>query len=162
MCQTGQAFATLNLVGVGLLTNVRQMSYRAHMTQQPAYDTGTVPPETLGWRLQRALSFASVSVEQMSAELGVSRSTVSRWLNDRGTPSLGYLKIWALRTGTPYSWLQHGAEQSRRAASGDWGPPLDVALTPRAARPSSFPAATVGRWPRAGCRSSSLPCSARA
>jgi transcriptional regulator with XRE-family HTH domain len=80
------------------------MLYVGHMSQA-AYETGSIPPETLGWRLQRTLSFADVSVEQMSTELGVSRSTVSRWLNDRGTPSLGYLKIWALRCGVPFGWL---------------------------------------------------------
>lgn len=89
---------------------------------QPTYQTGTIPPETMGWRLQRSLAFADVSVEQMAAELGVSRSTVSRWLNDRGTPSLGYLKVWALRCGVPLDWLRHGNLQV--VADGDWGPPM--------------------------------------
>ena len=46
-----------------------------------------------------------MSVEQVAAELGVSRSTVSRWLNDRGTPSRGYLKLWAMMTRVPIQWL---------------------------------------------------------
>ncbi|MGH9252897.1 MAG: helix-turn-helix domain-containing protein [Acidimicrobiales bacterium] len=70
-----------------------------------AYEQGTVPDWPLGWRMQRALSFAAISVEQMGEELGVSRSTISRWLNDRGAPSRGYLKLWALRTGVPLGWL---------------------------------------------------------
>ena len=71
--------------------------------------TGIVPDWTLGWRMQRALAHADVSVEQMGEELGVSRSTVSRWLNDRGgPPRIGYLKLWALRTGVPLEWLVTG------------------------------------------------------
>lgn len=68
-------------------------------------ETVTVPTWTTGWRMQRALAHAGISVEQMAQELGVSRSTVSRWLNDRGTPSRGYLTLWAQRTGVPYEWL---------------------------------------------------------
>ena len=92
-----------------LLTKLRHMSYLGQMTEMQTQEQGlSIPTWTLGWRLQRALAFADVSVEQIAEELGVSRSTVSRWLNDRGTPSLGYLKIWALRTGTPFSWLREG------------------------------------------------------
>src|SRR5262245_23404953 len=67
-----------------------------------------VPEWTLGWRLRLSLDHASVAVEQMADELGVSRSTVSRWLNDRGTPSRGYLTLWAQRTRVPRSWLTTG------------------------------------------------------
>jgi transcriptional regulator with XRE-family HTH domain len=71
---------------------------------------GTVVPEwTLGWRMQRALAHAGVSVEQIADETGVSRSTISRWLNDRGAPPrAGYLKLWSLRTGASYEWLRTG------------------------------------------------------
>ena len=73
------------------------------MTEQP---DGDIPEWTLGWRLQRALAHAGVSVEEMADEIGVSRSTVSRWLNDRGTPPrIGYVKLWALRTGCSLEWV---------------------------------------------------------
>lgn len=65
-----------------------------------------VPPWTLGWRLQRSLGHAHVSVEQMAHELGVSRSTISRWMNDRGTPPREiYVKRWAVVCGVPSDWL---------------------------------------------------------
>ena len=76
----------------------------AAMSEMP--DGGDIPEWTLGWRLQRALAHAGVSVEEMADEIGVSRSTVSRWLNDRGTPPrIGYLKLWALRTGVSWEWV---------------------------------------------------------
>lgn len=74
------------------------------MSEQP--QSGFVPDWTLGWRMQRALAHAEVSVEEIAEEIGVSRSTVSRWLNDRGMPPRpGYVKLWALRTGVDHSWL---------------------------------------------------------
>lgn len=73
------------------------------MSEMP--ETITVPEWTLGWRMQRALAHADMTVEQMGEEIGVSRSTISRWLNDRGEPRIGYLKLWALRCGVPLGWL---------------------------------------------------------
>jgi transcriptional regulator with XRE-family HTH domain len=67
---------------------------------------GTVPEWTLGWRMQRALAHAGLSVEAMADELEVSRSTISRWINDRGAaPRNAYIKMWALRCGVSYEWL---------------------------------------------------------
>ena len=75
------------------------------VTQQPR---AGVPPLTLGWRLQMALRQASVSVQEMADELGMARSSVSRWLSDRGTPRAIFVKAWAMRTGVPYEWLWTG------------------------------------------------------
>ncbi len=89
----------------------------AATVSQTDYERGVVPEWTTGWRMQRALAHARMSVEQMAEELGVSRSTISRWLNDRGSPSRGYLKLWALRTGVSYDWLMDENESPRRTAS---------------------------------------------
>ncbi len=72
---------------------------------------GTVVPEwTLGWRMQRALAHAGVTAEEMADETGMSRYTISRWLNDRGMPPrAGFVKLWALRTGVDREWLLTGA-----------------------------------------------------
>ena len=74
----------------------------------------TVPEWTLGWRLQRSLAHADVSIEEMAAELGVSRASVSRWLNEHAVPRVGYLKLWALRTGVPLEWLVSGGLRRAR------------------------------------------------
>lgn len=72
---------------------------------------GSVPPWTLGWRLQRSLAHADMRAEEMAEELGVVRATISRWMHDRGGPPRPiYLKQWALRTGVPYDWLSTGEE----------------------------------------------------
>lgn len=69
-------------------------------------DQVTVPEWTLSWRLHRAMAHAGLNIEDMAAELGVGRSTVSRWLNDHGgPPRIGYLKLWAMRCGVPLEWL---------------------------------------------------------
>jgi transcriptional regulator with XRE-family HTH domain len=68
-------------------------------------DEGQIPDWTLGWRLQRSLAHAGVSVEEMAGDLGVTRQTVGRWLHERGEPKRGYLKLWALRTGVSFAWL---------------------------------------------------------
>jgi transcriptional regulator with XRE-family HTH domain len=68
-----------------------------------------IPQWTVGWRMQRALGHAQMSVEQMAQELDVSRGTVSRWLNDRGPVKGLYLRQWALLTGVPFDWLRTGA-----------------------------------------------------
>jgi transcriptional regulator with XRE-family HTH domain len=73
-----------------------------------------IPEWTLGWRLQRSLAHAGVSVQEMADELGVSRGTISRWCNDHNRPRRSDLRLWALRTGVPLDWLmgefapQHG------------------------------------------------------
>ncbi len=70
---------------------------------------GTIPDWTLGWRLQRSLTHAGVSAQSMADELGMTRGTVSRWMNDHGAPPRpAYVKLWALRTGVPVEWLMTG------------------------------------------------------
>ena len=73
----------------------------------------TVPDWTLGWRLQRSLAHAGISVSEMAGELEVSRATLSRWMNDHGAPPRAiYLRQWALRCGVSYAWLT-GNPQNR-------------------------------------------------
>lgn len=74
------------------------------MSEMP--EVGQIPEWTLGWRMQRALAHAGISVNEIADEMGVSRATISRWINDKGTaPRTIYLREWALRTGVPYEWL---------------------------------------------------------
>lgn len=62
-----------------------------------------------------ALRYADVSVQAMAdeIEIGVSRTTVCTWLNDRHVPRVGFLKLWALRAGVSHEWLTTSAYSSR-------------------------------------------------
>jgi transcriptional regulator with XRE-family HTH domain len=68
----------------------------------------SVPEWTLGWRIQRALDHAGLTVEQIADDLGVSRSTVSRWIHDKGPVRKIYLSQIALRCAVPAEWLRTG------------------------------------------------------
>jgi transcriptional regulator with XRE-family HTH domain len=72
-------------------------------------------------RLRRALRVSDVSVQEMSEYLGVSRGAVSTWINGRITPGRQTLRLFALRTGFPFEWLESG-EVSGPAPSGPTPP----------------------------------------
>ena len=79
-----------------------------------AAETPAVPPWSLGWRMQRALAWAELSVQEIADELGVNRTTISRWMHDVGAPPRTiYLRAWAARCRVPYEWLAFGDELPR-------------------------------------------------
>ena len=75
---------------------------------------GRVPQVTLGVRMQLALRSSKHSIEAIAAELGVTRGTVSRWMNDHAIPRLVYIRLWAQITGVDYDWLLTGRDPGRR------------------------------------------------
>jgi transcriptional regulator with XRE-family HTH domain len=105
MSQPRQVLKTTNFRVLWVLTQLRHATYGEHMTELLTHQQGVIPPWTQGWRLQRSLAHAGMTTEDMADELGVARSTVSRWCNDKGRPTKGYLKLWALRTGVSMDWL---------------------------------------------------------
>lgn len=58
--------------------------------------------------MRKALREAHVPVQDMADYLGVSRNTVSRWING------AVLRAWSQRTGVPYEWLAAGRPASKR------------------------------------------------
>lgn len=71
----------------------------------------SVPPLTLGWRMQMSMSHSGRSIEQMAMTCGVGRSTVSRWLHDKGRrPRRGDLEVWARECRVPFGWLAPNPE----------------------------------------------------
>jgi transcriptional regulator with XRE-family HTH domain len=64
-----------------------------------------VPVFTRGDRMRVSLRDSGVSAQEIANYLGVTRFTVSTWLNDRNAPSTATMRLWALRTGVPYAWL---------------------------------------------------------
>jgi transcriptional regulator with XRE-family HTH domain len=63
-------------------------------------------------RLRKSLRVSGVSVGSMARSLGVSRNTVSNWINGRGEPRIEQLTIWAAITDAPLSWLETGVPPS--------------------------------------------------
>lgn len=58
--------------------------------------------------MRRALRVAEISSNEMADYLGVSRTSVSAWINGRNEPRRTALIAWALRTGVPLEWLETG------------------------------------------------------
>lgn len=76
-----------------------------------------IPALTLGWRLKMALG--TMASHDMADALEVSRTTVSRWMADRGAPPRSvYVKQWALITRTNAEWLLAGRSQDPRTPGG--------------------------------------------
>ena len=76
-------------------------------------DVATTLSEALAFHqgdwMKKALDVASVSSKSMAEYLGVEPATVSRWLNGKRAPSKQTLRLWALRTGVPLSYLETGS-----------------------------------------------------
>lgn len=67
-----------------------------------------VPAWDLGDRMRKSLRHAGIETQEMADYLGVSRTSVSNWLNGHNRPSKPAIRLWALRTGVPFAWLSDG------------------------------------------------------
>lgn len=76
------------------------------MTEQPAHELDL--EFDLADRMRRALRVSHVGVQDMAEYLGVARNTVGTWINGHIQPSTQTIRLWALRTGVPFEWLQTG------------------------------------------------------
>jgi transcriptional regulator with XRE-family HTH domain len=85
------------------------------VSEQPS--DGAVPTWDLPDRLRKALRHSGIGVTEMAGYLGVTRGTVSTWINGRIQPSVQTLRLWALRCGVSYDWLCGGQSPHRRLAS---------------------------------------------
>ena len=76
---------------------------------------GRVPALTLGGRLRLAMGTRRIG--DMATELGLSRVTVSKWLNDHVVPARGHLIAWAVLTGVDLDWLITGRDSRQDSAA---------------------------------------------
>lgn len=77
--------------------------------------------------MEIALEWADLGKQEMADHLGIARHTVTNYLSGRTTPTRSTLIAWALRTGVPLEWIEHGVEPSDR---GDGGSDLGVSSSP--------------------------------
>jgi transcriptional regulator with XRE-family HTH domain len=89
------------------------------MSEQPV--VAAVPEWDVADRMRKALRESGVGVQEIADYLGVARNTVSTWINGRIEPSKQTLRLWALRCGVSYEWLETGRTPSHW---GDEGQPL--------------------------------------
>ncbi len=76
-------------------------------------------------RMRKALRASGVSNNEMAEYLGVSRNSVSAWLNGTNAPRLAHMRLFALRTGAPFEWLQTGETTGAPSSpDGDDGAPV--------------------------------------
>jgi transcriptional regulator with XRE-family HTH domain len=104
-----------------------------------------VPEFDLADRMRKALRTAGTGVQEMADYLGVTRTTVGNWINGRIVPSKQTQRLWALRTGVDFDWLQTGENPHQLIA--DEGiemlPRLDSNQQPAGYRPEPMPWATL-------------------
>lgn len=70
--------------------------------------SGRQDEDTMGGRLQRARDAAGLSVADVAARLGVKRSTVQAWENDRSQPRANKLQMLAGLLGVNLAWAMDG------------------------------------------------------
>ena len=59
-------------------------------------------------RMRKSLRVTGLGVGDMARSLGVSRNTVSNWINGRGRPNRTQLILWATYAHAPLDWLESG------------------------------------------------------
>ncbi len=78
------------------------------MSEQLKTTDGVVIKFDLADRMRKSLRVGGVTPGEMADYLAVGGNTVSTWINGRITPSYSILRLWALHTGVPLTWLHHG------------------------------------------------------
>jgi len=69
----------------------------------------SVPEFDLADRLRKALRQSGIRPQQMAYELGVSRNTISNYINGHGAaPKRGMIQQWATVCGVDAEWLETG------------------------------------------------------
>lgn len=71
-----------------------------------------IPALSLPWRMKMALEDAGIGVAEMGERLGVSRDTISNWINGRIQPRRAFLRVWADECEVDFRWLAEGRIQT--------------------------------------------------
>ncbi|HEY0701062.1 MAG TPA: helix-turn-helix transcriptional regulator [Micromonospora sp.] len=80
-------------------------------------DSRVIPVWDLGDRLTKALRVSRLGVAEVAEYLGVTRSTVSRWMHGQVVPNKATLIVLSDLTGVDYTWLVKGDELRARRDS---------------------------------------------
>ena len=86
--------------------------------------------------MKKALVFAGINGKTMADYLDVDVATVSRWVNGKLKPSKQTLRLWAMRTGLPLSYLEDGIKPTEGLPS-DYQSALSRTPLVRKTRPTN-------------------------
>jgi transcriptional regulator with XRE-family HTH domain len=74
----------------------------------PAINQAELLAQHRGDWMRKALGLEHLTGIQMAEFLEVDEATVSRWLNGKSRAGKQTLRVWAMRTGAPLSYLETG------------------------------------------------------
>ncbi len=100
-----------------------------------AFEAGDIPPIRLKHRLRIAREEASLEQAELAELMGVSRNVISNAESGRTVPRKIVFNAWALATGVPVSWLEHGVGE---VPPGDGGPQGQDEVRPEGFEPPTF------------------------
>ena len=103
------------------LAQSHMLVHNGGMSENPNADILQRLEFTFADRLGKSLVAAGMSSAQMSDHLGVSRNTISNWINGRTTPRRSDLIVWAMRTGVPIEWIETGELKNPPRPNGPGG-----------------------------------------
>lgn len=79
-----------------------------------ATNPAAVPQWTLGDRMRKAREFAGLTQTELSDQIGIARSSISRYEGSHAAPSRPVLLAWSVCTGVSYRWLAGEDNNFRR------------------------------------------------
>lgn len=80
-----------------------------------------VPEWTLADRLLKARKHAGLTNNDLAADLGYGRQTISAWVTGAEVPRRAIILAWALRCGVDVGWLETGEAPAGRPDGGPSG-----------------------------------------
>lgn len=69
---------------------------------------GSIPQWNMADRLRKARESAQLEQSDLVEVTGLSRTTISAYENGHVAPRKSNLRLWAMATGVPVSWLENG------------------------------------------------------
>lgn len=87
---------------------IQQRQMIRDLMESDANGYGFVFEFDLADRMRKSLRVSGLTVQDIAEDMGVSRNTVSSWINGRSIPSREQLVVWAAYTNAPLQWLQRG------------------------------------------------------
>lgn len=102
----------MRIIFVGRVVLIRLLHYVVRMTA--IWETGTIPRFDINDRLRKARENTRMTAGQFADHIGVSRNTVSNY-EDSGyakTRKDSTIRLWAIASGIPYTWIRTGHEPS--------------------------------------------------